>query len=147
MDSKKEIANLFDENTNKDLIEMKEKLKESLSNENLQASYLKDLRLKLHHSLYENHSFKDNSEIINDIIKEIEEFILNNISLDGIIPIIETLESLMILFLFHFDLNIIKIGYSLEKFLISNLEDNYCNDLLEYFLSIIQFLNNNYLYI
>ena len=141
MDSKKEIANLFDENTNKDLIEMKEKLKESLSNENLQASYLKDLRLKLHHSLYENHSFKDNSEIINDIIKEIEEFILNNISLDGIIPIIETLESLMILFLFHFDLNIIKIGYSLEKFLISNLEDNYCNDLLEYFLNIIQFLN------
>ena len=141
MDSKKEIANLFDENTTKDLIEMKEKLKESLSNENLQASYLKDLRLKLHHSLYENHSFKDNSEIINDIIKEIEEFILNNISLDGIIPIIETLESLMILFLFHFDLNIIKIGYSLEKFLISNLEDNYCNDLLEYFLSIIQFLN------
>ena len=141
MDSKKEIANLFDENTNKDLIEMKEKLKESLSNENLQASYLKDLRLKLHLSLYENHSFKDNSEIINDIIKEIEEFILNNISLDGIIPIIETLESLMILFLFHFDLNIIKIGYSLEKFLISNLEDNYCNDLLEYFLNIIQFLN------
>ena len=141
MDSKKEFADLFDENNTKDLIEMKEKLKESLSNENLQASYLKDLRLKLHHSLYENHSFKDNSEIINDIIKEIEEFILNNISLDGIIPIIETLESLMILFLFHFDLNIIKIGYSLEKFLISNLEDNYCNDLLEYFLSIIQFLN------
>ena len=141
MDSKKEIANLFDENNTKDLIEMKEKLKESLSNENLLDAYLKDLRLKLHHSLYENHSFKDNSEIINDIIKEIEEFILNNISLDGIIPIIETLESLMILFLFHFDLNIIKIGYSLEKFLISNLEDNYCNDLLEYFLSIIQFLN------
>ena len=141
MDSKKEIADLFDENNTKDLIEMKEKLKESLSNENIQASYLKDLRLKLHHSLYENHSFKDNSEIINDIIKEIEEFILNNISLDGIIPIIETLESLMILFLFHFDLNIIKIGYSLEKFLISNLEDNYCNDLLEYFLNIIQFLN------
>ena len=141
MDSKREFADLFDENNTKDLIEMKEKLKESLSNENIQASYLKDLRLKLHHSLYENHSFKDNSEIINDIIKEIEEFILNNISLDGIIPIIETLESLMILFLFHFDLNIIKIGYSLEKFLISNLEDNYCNDLLEYFLSIIQFLN------
>ena len=141
MDSKKEIADLFDENNTKDLIEMKEKLKESLSNENIQASYLKDLRLKLHHSLYENHSFKDNSEIINDIIKEIEEFILNNISLDGIIPIIETLESLMILFLFHFDLNIIKIGYSLEKFLTSNLEDNYCNDLLEYFLNIIQFLN------
>ena len=141
MDSKKEIANLFDENNTKDLIEMKEKLKESLSNENIQASYLKDLRLKLHHSLYENHSFKDNSEIIYDIIKEIEEFILNNISLDGIIPIIETLESLMILFLFHFDLNIVKIGYSLEKFLIRNLEDNYCNDLLEYFLSIIQFLN------
>ena len=141
MDSKKEIADLFDENNTKDLIEMKEKLKESLSNENIQASYLKDLRLKLHHSLYENHSFKDNSEIINDIIKEIEEFLLNNISLDVITPIIETLESLMILFLFHFDLNIIKIGYSLEKFLISNLEDNYCNDLLEYFLSIIQFLN------
>ena len=141
MDSKKEIANLFDENNTKDLIEIKEKLKESLSNENIQASYLKDLRLKLHHSLYENHSFKDNSEIINDIIKEIEEFLLNNISLDGIIPIIETLESLMILFLFHFDLNIIKIGYSLEKFLTSNLEDNYCNDLLEYFLNIIQFLN------
>ena len=137
----KEINNLFDKNAIQDLKEMQDKLKESLGNELLQASFLNELRLKIYHSLYENHSYKDNSEIINDIIKDIEKFILSDNSLDIITPIIETLESLMILFLFHFDLNIIKIGYSLIKFLIDNLEDKYCNELLEFFLKTIQFLN------
>ena len=139
--NEKEINNLFDKNAIQDLKEMQDKLKESLGNELLQASFLNELRLKIYHSLYENHSYKDNSEIINDIIKDIEKFILSDNSLDIITPIIETLESLMILFLFHFDLNIIKIGYSLIKFLIDNLEDKYCNELLEFFLKIIQFLN------
>ena len=136
-----EINNLFDKNAIQDLKEMQDKLKESLGNELLQASFLNELRLKIYHSLYENHSYKDNSEIINDIIKDIEKFILSDNSLDIITPIIETLESLMILFLFHFDLNMIKIGYSLIKFLIDNLEDKYCNELLEFFLKTIQFLN------
>ena len=136
-----EINNLFDKNAIQDLKEMQDKLKESLGNELLQASFLNELRLKIYHSLYENHSYKYNSEIINDIIKDIEKFILRDNSLDIITPIIETLESLMILFLFHFDLNIIKIGYSLIKFLIDNLEDKYCSELLEFFLKIIQFLN------
>ena len=136
-----EINNLFDKNGIQDLKEMQDKLKESLGNELLQASFLNELRLKIYHSLYENHSYKDNSEIINDIIKDIEKFILSDNSLDIITPIIETLESLMILFLFHFDLNIIKIGYSLIKFLIDNLEDKYCSELLEFFLKTIQFLN------
>ena len=136
-----EINNLFDKNAIQDLKEMQDKLKESLGNELLQASFLYELKLKIYHSLYENHSYNDNSDIINDIIKEIEKFILSDNSLDIITPIIETLESLMILFLFHFDLNIIKIGYSLIKFLIDNLEDKYCSELLEFFLKIIQFLN------
>ena len=139
--NEKEINNLFDKNAIQDLKEMQDKLKESLGNELLQASFLNELRLKIYHSLYENHSYKDNSEIINDIIKDIEKFILSDNSLDIITPIIETLEYLMILFLFHFDLNIIKIGYSLIKFLIDNLEDKYCSELLEFFLKIIQFLN------
>ena len=139
--NEKEINNLFDKNAIQDLKEMQDKLKESLGNELLQASFLNELRLKIYHSLYENHSYKDNSEIINDIIKEIEKFILSDNSLVIITPIIETLEYLMILFLFHFDLNIIKIGYSLIKFLIDNLEDKYCSELLEFFLKIIQFLN------
>ena len=139
--NEKEINNLFDKNAIQDLKEMQDKLKESLGNELLQASFLNELKLKIYHSLYENHSYKDNSEIINDIIKDIEKFILSDNSLDIITPIIETLESLMILFLFHFDLNIIKIGYSLIKFLIDNLEDKYCNELLEFFLKVIQFLN------
>ena len=139
--NEKEINNLFDKNAIQDLKEMQDKLKESLGNELLQASFLNELKLKIYHSLYENHSYNDNSDIINDIIKEIEKFILSDNSLDIITPIIETLESLMILFLFHFDLNIIKIGYSLIKFLIDNLEDKYCNELLEFFLKIIQFLN------
>ena len=139
--NEKEINNLFDKNAIQDLKEMQDKLKESLGNELLQASFLNELKLKIYHSLYENHSYKDNSEIINDIIKDIEKFILSDNSLDIITPIIETLEYLMILFLFHFDLNIIKIGYSLIKFLIDNLEDKYCNELLEFFLKVIQFLN------
>ena len=139
--NEKEINNLFDKNSIQDLKEMQDKLKESLGNELLQASFLNELKLKIYHSLYENHSYKDNSEIINDIFKDIEKFILSNNSLDIITPIIETLESLMILFLFHFDLNMIKIGYSLIKFLIDNLEDKYCNELLEFFLKTIQFLN------
>ena len=139
--NEKEINNLFDKNAIQDLKEMQDKLKESLGNELLQASFLNELRLKIYHSLYENHSYNDNSDIINDIIKEIEKFILSDNSLDIITPIIETLEYLMILFLFHFDLNMIKIGYSLIKFLIDNLEDKYCNELLEFFLKTIQFLN------
>ena len=139
--NEKEINNLFDKNAIQDLKEMQDKLKESLGNELLQASFLNELKLKIYHSLYENHSYNDNSDIINDIIKEIEKFILSDNSLDIITPIIETLESLMILFLFHFDLNMIKIGYSLIKFLIDNLEDKYCSELLEFFLKIIQFLN------
>ena len=111
--NEKEINNLFDKNAIQDLKEMQDKLNESFGIELLQASFLNELKLKIYHSLYENHSYNDNSDIINDIIKEIEKFILSDNSLDIITPIIETLEYLMILFLFHFDLNIIKIGYSL----------------------------------
>ena len=149
MESNKESKNklndnnqLFDNNNNiQELIELKNKLKESLSNKEEQISFLNDLRLKLYHSLYENHSFKNEPDLIDEIIKGIEDFILSQTSIDVIIPIIETLESLMMLFLFHFDLCIINIGFSLVKFLIDNLEVSYCNELLEYFLKIIQLLN------
>ena len=135
-----ENNNLFNNNI-QELFELKDKLKDSLIDKTLQASFLNDLKLKLYHSLYENHSFKNNPEIIEDIIKGIEDFILSQNSLEIITPIIETLESIMMLFLFHFDLNIIKIGFSLVKFFIDNLEESYCGELLDYLLKIIQLLN------
>ena len=133
--------NLFNNDNIQELIELKEKLNDSLSDKSLQSSFLNDLKLKLYHSLYENHSFKIKPEVIEKMIKEIEAFILSQNSSDVITPIIEALESLMMLFLFHFDLNIIKIGFSLVKFLIDNLEESYCSELLDYFLKIIQLLN------
>ena len=136
-----EKNNLFNNDNIQELIELKEKLKDSLSDKSLQSSFLNDLKLKLYHSLYENHSFKIKPEVIEKMIKEIEAFILSQNSSDVITPIIEALESLMMLFLFHFDLNIIKIGFSLVKFLIDNLEESYCSELLDYFLKIIQLLN------
>ena len=148
MESKKESQNSSQDNNNlfnndniQELIDLKDKLTVSLSDKSLQASFLNDLKLKLYRSLYENHSFKNKPEIIEDIIKEIEAFILSQNSSEVITPIIEALESLMMLFLFHFDLNIIKIGFSLVKFLIDNLEESYCSELLDYFLKIIQLLN------
>ena len=148
MESKKESQNSSQDNNNlfnndniQELIDLKDKLKDSLSDKSLQASFLNDLKLKLYRSLYENHSFKNKPEILEDIIKDIEEFILNENSIEMITHIIETLESVMMLFLFHFDLNIIKIGFSLVKFLIDNLEESYCGELLDYFLKIIQLLN------
>ena len=148
MESKKESQNSSQDNNNlfnndniQELIDLKDKLTVSLSDKSLQASFLNDLKLKLYRSLYENHSFKNKPEILEDIIKDIEEFILSQNSIEMITPIIETLESVMMLFLFHFDLNIIKIGFSLVKFLIDNLEESYCSELLDYFLKIIQLLN------
>ena len=148
MESKKESQNSSQDNNNlfnndniQELIDLKDKLTVSLSDKSLQASFLNDLKLKLYRSLYENHSFKNKPEIIEDIIKDIEEFILSQNSIEMITPIIETLESVMMLFLFHFDLNIIKIGFSFVKFLIDNLEESYCGELLDYFLKIMQLLN------
>ena len=148
MESKKESQNSSQDNNNlfnndniQELIDLKDKLTNSLSDKSLQASFLNVLKLKLYRSLYENHSFKNKPEILEDIIKDIEEFILSQNSIEMITPIIETLESLMMLFLFHFDLNIIKIGFSLVKFLIDNLEESYCGELLDYFLKIMQLLN------
>ena len=148
MESKKESQNSSQDNNNlfsndniQELIDLKDKLTVSLSDKSLQASFLNDLKLKLYRSLYENHSFKNKPKILEDIIKGIEEFILSKNSLEMITPIIETLETVMMLFLFHFDLNVIKIGFSLVKFLIDNLEESYCSELLDYFLKIIQLLN------
>ena len=136
-----EIDKLFSNDNTQELSELKDKLKDSLSNKEQQNSFLSKLKLKFYHVLYENHSYRNNQDLISDIIKGIEEFILSQTSIDILTPIIETLESAMMLFLFHFDLSIIKLGFSLVKFLIDNLEMTYCNELLEYFLKIIQLLN------
>ena len=136
-----EIDKLFSNDNTQELSELKDKLKDSLSNKEQQSSFLSKLKLKFYHVLYENHSYRNNQDLITDIIKGIEEFILSQTSIDILTPIIETLESAMMLFLFHFDLSIIKLGFSLVKFLIDNLEMTYCNELLEYFLKIIQLLN------
>ena len=148
MESKKESQNSSQDNNNlfnndniQELIDLKDKLTDSLSDKSLQVSFLNELKLKLYRSLYENHSFKNKPKILEDIIKGIEEFMLSENSLEMITPITETLETVMMLFLFHFDLNIIKIGFSLVKFLIDNLEESYCSELLDYFLKIIQLLN------
>ena len=139
--NKDENNKLFSNNNIQELSELKDNLKDSLSNKEQQCTFLNKLKLKLYHALYENHSYRNNQGLIADIIKGIEEFILSQTSLDILTPIIETLESLMMLFLFHFDLSIIKLGFSLVKFLIDNLEVSYCNDLIEYFLKIIHLLN------
>ena len=131
---------LFSDNTLQELIELNTKLKESLSNKNTQTSFLNELRQKIWHSLYESNSFKSNTDILDNIIKNLQNFILSQKD-DIINLVIETLENLMMIFLFHFDLKIIKLGFSLLKFLIDNLEASYCSELLEYFIKIIQLLN------
>jgi len=136
-----EIDKLFSNDNTQELSELKGKLKDSLSNKEQQTSFLNKLKLKFYHVLYENHSYRKNQDLIRDIIKGIEEFILSQTSIDILTPIIETIESVMMLFLFHFDLSIIKLGFSLVKFLIDNLEMTYCDELLEYFLKIIHILN------
>ena len=131
---------LFSDNTLQELIELNSKFNESLSNKNTQTSFLNELRQKIWHSLYESNSFKSNTDILDNIITNLQNFILSQED-DIINPIIETLENLMMIFLFHFDLKIIKLGFSLLKFLIDNLEASYCSELLEYFIKIIQLLN------
>ena len=133
----------------KSLIEMEsiEELKEiiiktnsSLSDKTEQISFLNDLKKKIFHSLYENHSYKNNHNIIREIIQNLEQYLLSDSK--EIFPLlIETLESLMMMFLFHFDIHITKIGLELLKFLIDNLEESYSNELIEYFTKIIQLLN------
>ena len=133
----------------KSLIEMEsiEELKEiiikinsSLSDKTEQISFLNDLKKKIFHSLYENYSYKNNHNIIREIIQNLEQYLLSDSN--EIFPLlIETLESLMMMFLFHFDIHITKIGLELLKFLIDNLEESYSNELIEYFTKIIQLLN------
>ena len=75
MESKKESQNSSQDNNNlfsndniQELIDLKDKLTVSLSDKSLQASFLNDLKLKLYRSLYENHSFKNKPEMLEDII-------------------------------------------------------------------------------
>ena len=131
---------LFSNNNIQEFTDLTNQLKESLLNKEIQKSFLLELNQKIYHSLYETYSFKNNPDVISTIIKGLQDFILNQKN-DITNLVIETLENLMMLFLFHFDLNIIKLGFSLVKFLIDSLEPSYCNELLEYFIKIIQLLN------
>ena len=123
-----------------DIIDINNKIDSSLSNKPQQKSLFKDIRQKIYHSLYENHSYNNNSNLIEEIIIKIEKYILTHIN-DIDEAIIELLETLMMLFLFHYDIHIIKIGFQLLNFLINNLEQLYSSELLEYFIKIIQLLN------
>ena len=131
-----------------EIIDIENKIESSLLNKTHKSFFI-DLKQRIYHSLYENHSYKNNSNLIEEIITKIEQFILTHTD-DIDSSIIELLESLMMLFLFHFDIHIIKIGFQLLNFLIKNLEQSYTNELLEYFIKIIQLLNikkqinNNY---
>ena len=134
-----EVKSIKD-NPIKDLINLNNKIESTLFDKIHQLSFLKELKLKIYHSLYENHSFKNDYKIIPQIIENIEKQIINyHDEIDS--SIIETLENLMMLFLFHFDIHIIKIGFKLIKLLIDNIEESYSNELLEYFIKIIQLLN------
>ena len=134
-----EVKSINDEPI-KDLINLNNKIENTLLDKIHQLSFLKELKLKIYHSLYENHSFKNDYKIIPQIIENIEKQIINyQDEIDS--SIIETLEYLMMLFLFHFDIHIIKIGFKLIKLLIDNIEESYSNELLEYFIKIIQLLN------
>ena len=138
-DKLEEIDKLINEQSN-DLKNLNDILILSLSDKNQLPSFFKDLRQKIFHSLYENHSFKDNQDIIAEIITNLEQYLLNHSN--DIDPIyIETLEFLMMQFLFHFDIHLNKLGFELIKFLIDILNVSYCNELIEYFIKIIQLLN------
>lgn len=138
--SQKDEINSLINSPIKDLIELKNMIEPSLSNKEQQELFLKDLKQKIYHSLYENHSYKNNSQIIKEIINSLKQYLLSNSnSIQN--SIIEALESLMMMLLFHFNIHINKIGFDLLKFLIDILEETYANQLLEYFLQIILLLN------
>jgi hypothetical protein len=137
-DLNKELDQLINEQI-EDLKQLNQKLVLSLPDK-IQTSFLKELKQKIYHSLYENFSFKNNHKIIQEILCNLKTYFI--IHYDGLDPsFIEALESLMMLFLFHFDIKIIKLGLELLKFLIENLEENYSSELIEYFIKIIQSLN------
>ena len=138
--SQKSEIDLLINNPIKDLIDLKNTIETSLSNTEQQTKFLKDIKQKIFHSLYENHSYKKNYQIIEEIINNLEKYLLTHEE-DMQSSLIEVIESLMMLFLFHFDFHINKIGFELLNFLINNLEDSYCNELLDYFIKIIQLLN------
>lgn len=137
-DLKKELELIINEQI-EDLKNLNNKLLLSLSDKT-EVSFLKEIKQKIFHSLYESFSFKNNEKIIYDIVNNLKTYLL--IHYDDLDPsFIELLESLMMLFLFHFNIKIITLGFELITFLTDNLEESYSNELIEYFIKIIQSLN------
>ena len=137
-DLKKELDLIINEQI-EDLKNLNNKLLLSLSDKT-EVSFLKEIKQKIFHSLYESFSFKNNEKIIYDIVNNLKTYLL--IHYDDLDPsFIELLESLMMLFLFHFNIKIITLGFELITFLTDNLEESYSNELIEYFIKIIQSLN------
>ena len=134
-----EIEALINEQSN-NLKNINDSLILSLSDKEQISSFLKDLKKIIFNSFYENFSYRNNYNTIGEIINKLEQYMLNHS--EEIQPqYIESLEFLMMLSLFHFDIHINRIGYELLRFLIDNIEDNYCNNLIDYFIKIIQLLN------
>ena len=134
-----EIEVLINEQSN-NLKNINDSLILSLSDKEQISSFLKDLKKIIFNSFYENFSYRNNYNTIGEIINKLEQYMLNHS--EEIQPqYIESLEFLMMLSLFHFDIHINRIGYELLRFLIDNIEDNYCNNLIDYFTKIIQLLN------
>ena len=137
-DLKKEVELIINEQI-EDLKNLNNKLLLSLSDKT-EVTFLKEIKQKIFHSLYESFSFKNNEKIIYDIVNNLKTYLL--IHYDDLDPsFIELLESLMMLFLFHFNIKIITLGFELITFLTDNLEESYSNELIEYFIKIIQSLN------
>jgi len=138
-DKIKEIDLLISEQSNK-LKNLNDTLILSLPDNDKLSPFLKEIKKTLFNSLYENCSYRNDYNIIFEIINKLEQSMLNQ-SEEMQCIYIESLEFIMMLSLFHFDIHINRIGYELLKFLINNLEDNYCNNLIDYFTKIIQILN------
>ena len=134
-----EIDLLINEQSN-NLKNINDTLILSLSDNEQLSPFLKELKKALFNSFYENFSYRKDYNTVSEIINKLEKYMIDH-SEEIQSDYIELLEFLMMLSLFHFDIHINRIGFELLKFLIDNLEDNYCSNLIDYFTKIFQILN------
>lgn len=130
------------ENLSLNLVQDLKDLNSSLSEISQEGKELQDINeifMKLFHSFYENHSYKNEIQLISEIIKNLKIIFINS-SENKQQEVLQLLEQTMILCLFHFDINLIKIGFILLKFLIDHLDFPYVNELISYFTKIMQIL-------
>lgn len=122
------------------LIELR-KIKETLSNcikNKSEFTNFTNIYQNIFKILYENN--EKNPKLINKIVTLIEKYLLLNIDKNSE-QLLEIMEKIMMLLIFHFNMEINKIGFELLKYLIEHLEMSYSNELLSYFIELIKILN------